>query len=563
MSLTFANFKQQIPAQILTRGRDYLRRGQILDLTFDEGALLWEAQVEGSDLYDVRIEQVASGSLLCSCTCPYDLGEHCKHIAAVLYAIEDAFPDQVEARPRKKPARRQTRLDKLRQRLDQTSREQVVSVLLDLAQQDSELLNLLLICLDAGEAKPMDYRRVVKDALRAGRGEYGFLDYAGSNRAGRKLAKLLTQAQQWLEAGEIEKAVGLCQSIMDETVPIIAHADDSDGTLSDCLNIAVELLTESAELQDEARRESLFTFCLERARREAFRSWDWGWDLLAIAAELVENPAHRTLFMSTLEGIEADIQSDRGEFYSEYTLGRIALLQLSVIDRLDGKAAALEFLQAHAQLDTLRMELIERRIDAGALDEASHLIQAGIAASEQRRLRGLTTQYRALRVKLLQQSGDTRALVDAARTLWLERADEHDYALLKQTIPAVEWEAFVEELIKDIRRVPEQLAWLYAHENRWHDLMVLVQASPQAAWLLEAYRGPLESRFAAEVAVVYEKIIETILVRATGRKHYQQAVAYLRRIKKLDQSGRAEAIAARLKQQYAHRPALLDELSRL
>ena len=564
MILTFANFKQVIPAQILTRGRDYVRQGQILDLSFDEEDMLWEAQVEGTEVYDVRIEQTATGSLICSCTCPYDMGEHCKHIAAILYAIVDTFPEQLGTKRHKKPVLRQTRHDKLRQRLDQTSREQLVTLLLDLAQQDRELLNQLLIRLSNGDAKPMDYRRVVKDALRTGRGDYGFLDYAGSNRAARKIAELLTQAHQWLEVGEIEKSVGLYEAVIDETVPVIPHADDSNGGLGDCLNRAVEGLLESVERQDEAGREALFTFCLERARRREFNAWDWGWDLLALAVDLVENPARRERFMAALDDIEAEIQkSNEGGFYNHYRLERIALFKLALIDRFEGKGAAYEFLHTHVDLDRVRMVLIERYIDDAMLDEAMRLIQEGITSSEQRRLPGLTNQYQALRVKLLQQGGDRTALIGAARALWLSRGDGDDFVLLKQTVSAAEWAAFVEGLIKDIRRKPEQLAWLYAQENLWNDLMALVKSSQQAEWLIEAYREPLESRFAEEIATLYEEIVETILVRAAGRNHYRQAVAYLRRIEKLDKTARAEAIVNRLKKQYANRPALLDELSRL
>lgn len=564
MSLTFANFKQVIPAQILTRGREYLRQGQILDLSFDEDDIVWDAQVEGTELYDVRIEQTVSGGLSCSCTCPYDMGEHCKHVAAVLYAIEETFPGQLGTKSRKGAHKRQTRHDKLRLRLETTSHEKLITIILELAQQDRELLNQLLIHLDAGDARQMDYQRVVKDALRVGRGDYGFLDYTGSNRAGRKIEELLTQANRWLEAGEIERAVGMYQAVIDETVPAIPHADDSDGALGDCLNTAVEGLTRSAELQGEAGREALFTFCLDRARRKEFHGWDWGWDLLAIAVDMVENLARRALFISVLEEIEADIQkSNESGFFSDYGLERVALFKLSVIDRLDGNAAARAFLQANVRLDRMRMVLIERCIDERTLDEAIRLIEEGITSSEQRRLPGLTNQYQALQVRLLQQSGDVRALIGAARTLWLDRGDGNDFALLKQTVPAAEWAAFVEGLIKDIRRKPEQLAWLYAHENRWNDLMALVKSSQQAAWLIEAYRQPLESRFADEVAALYEKIIETLLARASGRGHYRQAVAYLRRIKKVDKPARAEALVDRFKKQYANRPALLDELSRM
>lgn len=107
MSLTFASFKKVNPAQILTRGREYVRGGKILDLAFDEEELTWKARVEGTDLYDVRIDIQSNGSLKCSCTWPYDMGEQCKHIAAVLYAIEEAFPDQLRTKPRKKAAARQ------------------------------------------------------------------------------------------------------------------------------------------------------------------------------------------------------------------------------------------------------------------------------------------------------------------------------------------------------------------------------------------------------------------------------------------------------------------------
>lgn len=563
MNLTFGNFKQIISPQILSRGRDYLRQGQILDLSFDEEEMLWEAQVEGTELYDVRIEQTANGGLICSCTCPYDMGEYCKHVAAVLYAIEETFPEKLLVKPKRNPSKRQTRHDKLRQRIEKTPREQLIAVVLDLAREDRELLNQLLIRLDAGETKPMDYRRVVKDALRAGRGDYGFLDYTGSNRAGHKLSKLLNQADQWRNAGEIDKAIGVYQAVIDETVPAIGHADDSSGILGDCINMAVEGLTEAASMQGEAGRESLFTYCLERARRKEFHGWDWGWDLLAIAEKLVSTPSYRALFTSALDDIEAEARKpNESGYFSDYGLEQIALFRLALIDRFDGKEAAYSFLQAHVHLDRLRMAFIERCISEGLLDEAMRQIQAGVESSNHRRLPGLTNQYQALRVKLLQQKGDKAGVIAGARALWLNRGSKEDFEILHKMVPAAEWMAFVDELIDDTRH-PEQRAWLFAHENRWRDLMTLVQTDQQGTWLIDPYREQLESRFPNEVVDLYEKTVESILARASGRSHYQQAVAYLRRIKKLDQSGRVAGIVGRLRSQYPKRSALLDELSKL
>jgi hypothetical protein len=564
MSLTFANFKQTIPSQILTRGREYVRRGQILDLSFDEDELVWEAQIEGTDLYDVQIEFFANGNLRCSCTCPYDMGEHCKHIAAVLYAIEDAFPDQLDLKPGDKSAKRQTRRDKLRQHLEKTSQERLVSILLELTQKDRELLNKLLIRLDVSDAKPIDYRRVVKDALRTGHDKQGYLDYTGSIRAGRKIGELFDQATQWLDTGETDKAIGVYQAVIDEIMPVLYRADDSSGTLGGCISMAIEGLNEAAELQEETGRDALFAYCLACAVKQEFQNWDWRWELLSIVQEWMSTPAQRTLLTSALDEIEASlIKGHDHNSMRDYGLEEVALFKLALIDRFDNPLASDEFLHAHVHLDRIRKELIERCIKDGKLEEALHQIQAGIALSEQQHLPGLTNQYQELRIQLLQKTGDKKGLIQATRALWLDTFSEENFALLRKLIPAPEWGAFVEKLIKDVRRT-EQLAWLYAYEKRWPDLLTLVQKyAENSGWLLDNYQKPLESRFPAEVGAIYEKRVMQILTCAKTRDEYAKAADYVRRMKKIGQTARAQKLVQQVCAQYANRPALLDEFSKV
>ena len=87
MTLTLENFEQQIDPTILERGRRYARDGRVLTVE-KEADGTWTARVEGTNLYEVTIEQTPTGDLSCLCTCPYDWGPTCKHIAAVLYTIE-------------------------------------------------------------------------------------------------------------------------------------------------------------------------------------------------------------------------------------------------------------------------------------------------------------------------------------------------------------------------------------------------------------------------------------------------------------------------------------------
>jgi hypothetical protein len=564
MTLTFANFKQIIPQQILARGRDYARGGHILDLSFDEEEAVWDAQVEGTDIYDVRIEQSPDGDLTTFCTCPYDMGEHCKHVAAVLYAIEEAFPEQLQTKPRKKSGKRQTRHDKLRQSLEKASREELVAVLLELAAADREILNQLMIRLGTADAKPADFRKVVRDALRSGRGEYGFLDYSGSRQAARRLFDLLAQAARWLDEGEVSKALAMFQVLLDETVPAIGHADDSSGELGAAIETALQGLRETIQRLDKPQRREVFAYCLDRAQQEAFRGWDWAWDLLDIAADLIDSPADRARLDDALDAMRpSESKHDYGGFSTRFTLERIAMHKLVLIDRFDGAAAARRFLEDHVHLDEVRRELIDRCIKGGEIDMAMRLVREGIESSRKEGLPGLTNQYQALMVKLLQTTGDKDALIRAASTLWIDRGNADDYALLKKTVPASEWPGFVESLIRSVQQQPSRLAWLYASENRWDDLMALIDSTRNPLSLINDYHDLLEKRFPQRIAAHYEKALDALLARASNRNQYQQALAYLRRIKKIGEAARAEAIAARLRAQYPNRPALLDELRRV
>jgi hypothetical protein len=559
MALTFANFKKTIPDQILTRGRSYI--DNILDLSFDDDEGVWEAQVEGTDVYDVRVEQDASGSLICTCTCPYDMGDYCKHVAAVLYSIEDNFPDALMTTPRKRAAKRKTRHDKLREGLEKATREQLVTILLDLAAQNKELLNQLMIHLDSGSVKPTDYRRLVKDALRSGRGEYGYLDYVGSTRAGRKLGALLDQADKWQAAGDTDKAIGIYQAVIDETVPVMDHADDSNGELGECLTRAGEKLTESANHLGKIGREQLLAYSLDKLRTEAFR--EWRTHFLTIAVDIVQTVEQRALVTSALDDFEADVKRSESRWSEAFELEQIALLRLNLIKRFDGEAASNAFLQAHIHLHAIRMLLIQKYIDEGAIDEAIRQTEAGIASINQSIDRHLVFQYKSIAVDAMMRKGDKAAAVSATRFLWLDSGTQETFALLKMYVPSVEWAAFVDGLIKDLSRKPQQLAWLYAQENRWQELLALAQSYEGGAWLISQYQRQLESRFPDAMAITYANMVTPMLTRASDRGAYKRIVALLRQIKTLGHVARAEALAEDIRAQYPTRRALLDELSRL
>lgn len=80
-------WKRMFPDRILQRGKAYYDLGRVKELQMEDGK--YSAFVYGSRIYSVDIFRRQDGSLRFFCTCPHaNDGNHCKHMAAVMYAVE-------------------------------------------------------------------------------------------------------------------------------------------------------------------------------------------------------------------------------------------------------------------------------------------------------------------------------------------------------------------------------------------------------------------------------------------------------------------------------------------
>ncbi len=88
LSLTLDNFETLIEPKILQRGADYFRTGSVIKIqkVADDEFSAW---VMGSRDYNVLVKLNDSQVVNYECDCPYDWGDICKHIAAVLYHFKN------------------------------------------------------------------------------------------------------------------------------------------------------------------------------------------------------------------------------------------------------------------------------------------------------------------------------------------------------------------------------------------------------------------------------------------------------------------------------------------
>jgi hypothetical protein len=417
-----------------------------------------------------------------------------------------------------------------------------------------------------GKQDKADYGRMVKDALRAGQGEYGFIDYRGSMAAAEQVFKILTRADAALAGEHIEQAAAIFQAVLENVVDRIGEADDSSGNLGDCIAHALGGLDRIAQVAASSQRRALFDYCINEAPQPRYKGWDWQWTLLRLAAKLIQTPVQQEQLFAALDRVAAVSTSSslRGDsFMSDYQLERAAEIKLSVIEYAGDRQAVQDFISAHLHLNKFRMLQIQRYLDAEQLELAKRLVQEGLVLSEQKQQAGLVRKYRSLLLKLAQRERDTANTIQLGRQLLLDRGDHQYYDVLRDNVPQADWPAFVEALIRDAqkKRYAELAAWIYAHEGMWTRLLDL--AKPSWSHLVEPYRAELEARFPDDLAVIYERVVYRMLEHTSDRSTYQTACAYLRRMKAFGKAERVNDVVRTLKDRYRNRRALLEELSRV
>ncbi|MDE6781439.1 MAG: SWIM zinc finger family protein [Ruminococcus sp.] len=166
------NFEKHFDKTILQRGKNYYYDGAVLSVEkISENE--YTAEVEGSEIYEVTVEIDDNGHIDdISCDCPYDMGEYCKHEAAVLYALRDRSSSMSKTAV-KKP--------NLPQLLEKCSNTQLVEIILEHAKEDKNFRNLLLMKLSENsdsDSIVSDFKRI-SDAYFKGRSDIDDVFTAG------------------------------------------------------------------------------------------------------------------------------------------------------------------------------------------------------------------------------------------------------------------------------------------------------------------------------------------------------------------------------------------------
>ena len=561
MKIDLTQFEQQIDPTILKRGLQYYKKGMVDILS--ESSDMVEAHVEGSDGEPYSTVLHLDGDTVTDsvCSCPYDFGPVCKHVAAVIFAMQ-AEELNIAVKPkteRKKPTKTkaQKASDKVQELLQNASPEQLASFIEDICKDYREIRQLLIAKLTPkSQTQSMSDYKSSLSAYAQSLKRRGFIDYRSANLLGNALYETCATAEERLSVGDYISAVNAATAVIEQANSALQYTDDSNGCIGGPIDSATETLAKVAESKlDEKSRKHLLKYCLTSYKKEIFEGWDWHDSMLELAVKVVKEKKEIEEVRLLLE---AEIKNAKREWQADSSKELMA----EFIDKTDGEDAMNKYKSQNLDVSSFRAEAVESAIQKTEYATAKKLVNEAIKLKI-----GNSGKWQNFQFRLENLTGTTDDVIRLSRQLVVDSYREYEeyYRRLKSLVAPEEWVSFRTELYNDILKKNngwERVRAIAVWEQDWETYMKWVERSNNY-YTLSTAESELPSTYNAQLVQQYVRIIRANMGNSynLNRKEYQRTTQAMRRMKKLGGLSEVVALADELRAQYPNRPALLEELN--
>lgn len=567
MEIPLRHFEEYIDEPILKRGLSYFKKGFV-----HEPAEIrpgdYEAVVEGSEEYTVKLS-IRNGVITeHSCDCPYDMGTVCKHVAAVIFYLEQEKLGLTQSTKKgsskkakassSKPSKRKTIAQQVDDLLGKVTHDELILFVREHAAKNAQFRDLLLASFaqyNPDESKAL-YAKQVKALIKVARGKYGLIDSSGAKYISKEISPMLSLAERYLSQGNHKSAFFICTAIMDELISALLCADDREGVLGNAIYAAYNTLSAIAsEEPSEDIRKLILKYCFTSFDKRTFAGWDWHIGLLQLAACILDTEGEVEEIFKRINSIP---ESD------EYEIKEVQKIKYCILLEKKGTEIAQKYLEQNIGNPSFREQAIQDALDQKDYEKATALANDGI--EQDSGYPGLIIDWYDWLLKIAESQNDTERIILYARDLLLESLNPKQdyYQILKKTVPPEEWAGFVETIVQEaMERKPyyrtDLVASIFIREEWWSRLLDLVKKECNLDQLSK-YEKLLAQHFPSELADLYaERIIEYVEDRV-GRDYYRTACRYIRRMIKLGARDKADEVISQLRQTHYRKKALMEEL---
>jgi len=574
--MTLQSFEQSLPKAQLEKGQRYFENGYISDLEeWDIGK--WNAIVSGSEDYTVQV-QLKKGSIQkCLCDCPHDV-DYCKHIIAVLYALQEkeVFSPDKKIDRQTKTAKKTTRKPQemvINDIVNKVPEKELRNFIIEYAETDRGFRSMLVAHFaDSFSDGRAVYAQIIKNAARMAAGRHGFIDYSNADKAMQPVYTLLQKADAAFKQDHFSVTADIAFAIIVNVHDMMTNMDDSSGSAGDCIKAGFDLLRKLCESDIPFDlKEHIFKSAEAEAidKKYDHAGFDEYWLYLLVYAAYDREKQQRLLQLidSMLTGLSKKTDDWNYEFSTKRLLGhKIILLQ-----QMGQKAEATALRLRNLHIADFRMEVIEEALKKKDYANAKQLITDGIAIAKKKDHPGTIDSYKKILLRIAEEINDVDAIRTIAKELYAGYNMKY-YKVIKNTYSAHEWPAIAEGFIKQLQLTDktfsnfrgtvnaEWIAAIFVEEGYSDRLLELCKKNPRLEFV-ENYSAHLKDKFSQELLTVYKETLIEYAAQNTGRNHYITIRNVLKKMQGL-KGGReiVKQLVEQFIQQYKARKAMIEEL---
>jgi uncharacterized Zn finger protein len=564
MQIPLNQFEQYIDETILIRGLTYFKNGHVHEPEeISPGE--YEAIVEGTEDYTVQL-MLKDGTITeYVCDCPYDMGPVCKHVAAVIFHLQqDELDLNKKTKTEKsgkapKTAKRKTVSEQVDELLEKTTHDELKQFVREKAARNTSFRDLFLSSFaqhNSDESKEL-YMNQVKSILRTSSDRHGFIDWSASRIVSITVDNLFESAKKQIENRNYKSAVFMCTAVMEQMVEALQYADDSNGDIGGCIDSAYEMLNNIAQEQpSEEIRKLIIEYCFTAFDKQIYSGWDWHIGVLRIASLLLKTEEETQRIFTHIDKAQR----------SDYEREAAQSIKYDILLKTQGEKEAEKYLEQNITNPNLRREAIQSSMKKKNCEKAISIAQDGINYDKKDKP-GLAIEWYDWLLKIAQAQNDTEKIIEYSRLLFIDnfRHEQDYYQILKQKVNPEKWNAFVEAMIQEITTKKRWLdssliASIFIKEEWWDRILELVKKSPDLN-TIDHYEKYLSKDYIGEIVDLYSNAVIKYMETNMGRDHYQYACKYIRKIIKLGSRDKANQIISFFRAEYPKRKALMEELN--
>ena len=542
---------------ILARGWDYYENGAVSSL--ERTGTGYKATVEGSYDYEVEVEIYDNEIVDMFCDCPYaEDGNYCKHMAAVLYEIEEKSA-QMTSEVRENSTDIKTELEDVIKNIDES---EVRNILLELALKDDSLQNQILTKY-VDKISPVQMNRL-KQEVEMIAWKYsdrsGYVDYYHAMDYVHDLEAFLDENVQNLID---KKLIMQAFELTNEVFHMVGNQDidDSDGGTTWIANSCYEYWKQILDQATDEQRDQMFQWFKGRPQNYVI---DYMEDYIS---DFLMDEFHDTsMLLEKLRMLDELIEragdkTDCGSLYSSYYgFENIILKRLQIMKELNYSEDEInEYRTKFRHFSAIRELEIKEYLDKKAYDKAIEVLEESKKLDKE--YAGLVSKYSEQLIQIYHKTGQQE---DYKKELICQvfscRQDNlENVKLLKATCDEEEWCTYREQILNSNSCLGIKFRFLEFEELYDRLLKTIVESG--SIYTLDQYEKVLKKKFPDIVRDTYVNYVRKHAESVCDRKAYKGLMTYLKKITKYpDGRGKADQIAKEWKVIYRRRPAMMDEL---